>query len=145
MLLGVMHKMKGDYPAAEGYYRKALEIDPNFVQAANNLAYLLAEQGRQLEEAVALALRARELKPDDPYVLDTLGWVYYRQGKYGDAARELLLSAEQLPESADVNYHLGMVYYRQGDAVQSRQYLAKALKTGHPAADEIRRILSELD
>ncbi|MEW6080110.1 MAG: tetratricopeptide repeat protein [Thermodesulfobacteriota bacterium] len=144
LLLGVMHKTKNDYPAAEGYYRKALEMDPHFVQAANNLAYLLAEQGRQLEEAVTLALRARELKPDDPYVLDTLGWVYYRQGKYDDAIRELRLSAEQLPDSADVNYHLGMAYYGKGDAVSARQYLEKAMQSAHPAAVEIRRILSEL-
>ena len=146
LLLGVLHKMKMDLPAAEAYYRKALMIEPDFVQAANNLAYLLAERNEKLDEALSLALHAKQLKQDDPYILDTLGWVYYQKGLYEDAVRELTLSVARLPDSATVNYHLGMAYYKKGDSLQAGSCLEKTLQldSGFGDADQIREILGKL-
>ncbi len=147
LLLGVLHKMKADFPAAENYYRQALALDPAFVQAANNLAYLLTDQNRNLDEALTLALHAKALRLDDPYVLDTLGWVYYRQGLYDDAVRELSLAVSRLPDNSMANYHLGMAYYQKGCSGQAGRYLEKALQSGADfrEADEARRILAEID
>ena len=146
LLLGVLHKMKMDFPGSEDYYRKALMIAPDFVQAANNLAYLLAERKEKLDEALSLALHAKQLKPDDPYILDTLGWIYFQKGLYEDAARELNRSAELLPNSATVNYHLGMAYYKTGDGPQAGHYLEKTLQldNGFPEAVQVRNILGNL-
>ncbi len=146
LLMGVLSKMKGDFGAAEDYYRKALSINPDFVQAANNLAYLLADRKENLDEALALALHAKKIKKDDPYILDTLGWVYFQQGAYDDAIRELSRSVEQLPGSAPINFHLGMAYYKKGETVTAKQYLEKALQYdgGFGQAEQARQILRRL-
>ena len=146
LLLGVLHKMKMDFPGSEDYYRKALKIDPDFVPAANNLAYLLAERNEDLDEALSLALHAKQLKPDDPYILDTLGWIYFQKGLYEDAARELNRSADLLPTSATVNYHLGMAYYAMGDSLQAAHNLEKALQldSDFGEADQIRTLLDKI-
>lgn len=146
LLLGVMYKMKGELKTAEDYYRQALALNPDFLPAINNLAYLLAEQGKDLDEALRLARHANDLQPDDPYVLDTLGWVYYQRGLYPDAVRELRSSVSQLPASAVANYHLGMAYYKSGDNRLAGEYLERALQAGEEfsGAREARRILLQL-
>lgn len=146
LLLGVLNKMTMNFNAAADHYRKALELDSDFIRAANNLAYLLVQQGENLEEALSLALHAKQLSPDDPYVQDTLGWVYYRQGRYNEAVGELTRAADLLPDNATVNFHLGMAHYRNGDAPKARRFLEKALQAGSGIreTEQIKEILGKL-
>ncbi|MDY6824848.1 MAG: tetratricopeptide repeat protein [Thermodesulfobacteriota bacterium] len=127
MMLGVLYKMKDDFARSEKHYRKALAIDPEFANAANNLAYLLSEQPDRLDEALTYALKAKSIEGDDPYIRDTLGWVYYQMGLYEDALRELKACVKKIPDNATVNYHLGMVHYRLGEMEEARRYLETAL------------------
>ncbi|MFP4446019.1 MAG: tetratricopeptide repeat protein, partial [Desulfosudaceae bacterium] len=146
LMMGVLYKLQGDFSAAETSYRRALEIDPGFTRAANNLAYLLAERGRKLDEALELALDARSRRADDPYIRDTLGWVYYRQGKFEEAIRELRVCVEGLPDNATAHYHLGMALYRHGDNEEAGHYLERALdmEPDFPYADQAAKILDKL-
>jgi tetratricopeptide (TPR) repeat protein len=127
MMLGLLFSIKKQWELAQLHYRKALEINPDFAPAANNLAYLLAERGEHLDEALRLALKARKLLPEDPRVADTLGWVYVKLGFYEQAVGSFAESLQGLPDNAAIHFHLGMAYYKKGDMEQAKVALQKAL------------------
>lgn len=78
---GNLYEAQGKTDLARLNYEQALQIDPNQLVAAKNLAFLLAEQGRDLDTALKYAQVVRNQKPDDPFIADTLGWVYYKLGR----------------------------------------------------------------
>ena len=147
MMLGVLYCMQNRCGAAVPHYVKALKINPNFVPAANNLAYIWAEQGEHLSEALRLAQKAKNFLPDDPRVADTLGWVYFKLGLYDDAIREFSESIEKLPDNATVQFHLGMTYYKKGDRNRAKLALKRALHLDEhfQEADQAKRILSAIE
>ncbi len=71
---------------------------------------------------------AKEAVPDNPYMSDTLGWVYYRKNIYSRAIVYLKEAAEKLPNQATVHYHLGMAYYKNGQVEQAKKELSRALQ-----------------
>ncbi|MGA9538703.1 MAG: tetratricopeptide repeat protein, partial [Desulfobacterales bacterium] len=146
MLLGIIYESQGDPVLAEKHYRAALEIKTDFAPAANNLAYLLADQNRDLSEAFDLAIKAKQVNPADPAISDTLGLVYYKKGLYDYAVGELTAAAEKLPDNAVVRYHLGMAYLKKGDGDKARSELEKALSldTSFKGAEEAREALAAL-
>lgn len=123
-----------------------MDIDPEFAPAANNLAYLLIEQNKDIEEALRLAQKAKKKLPKDPDVMDTLGLAYYKKGFYDNAVAEFLDSLELRPDHPVVHYHLGLAYFKKGDKDQARKELEKALKLDQnfDGADNARQILSKL-
>jgi tetratricopeptide (TPR) repeat protein len=80
MLLGTIYDMQKQFDMSEKHYRAALDINPQFAPAANNLAYLLSSREGDIDEALKFAQVAKEKLPDDPSVMDTLGWIYYKKG-----------------------------------------------------------------
>ena len=114
--------------------------------AANNLAFLLAEKDKNIDEALELARMAKERSPVDPNIMDTLGWVYYKKGLYDSAISEFNDCLQKLPDNATVIYHLGMAYYKKGDSEKARSNLEKALSLNKKfsGADEAKRVLSEI-
>jgi tetratricopeptide (TPR) repeat protein len=143
---GMAHLAKGNVRQAQEAFKKALEANPRFAPAANNLAWLYSEHGGDAEEALRLAQLAKEVAPDDPLVSDTLGWVLYKRGIYQRALGLLRESAARLPGSAEVHYHLGMTHYKLGDRTAARQALSRALElsAGFRGAEEARKVLAEL-
>ncbi|MDR1727032.1 MAG: tetratricopeptide repeat protein [Acidobacteriota bacterium] len=123
-----------NHAQAQAHYREALKIDPDQPDAANNLAWSLAQTGGDLKEAAALAKRAHEKLPESPTVWDTLGWVYHRQGREGKAIALLERCVAAAPENASYHYHLGMAYRRRGEggdamaAEEAERLLARALE-----------------
>jgi tetratricopeptide (TPR) repeat protein len=99
---------------AERTLRQFLEIDPANAEALNYLGYLLAQNGKQLDEAIRLVERALNVEPGNPSYLDSLGWAYFRRGDMVQAERYLSPAAEQLPRNAVVQDHLGDVLARIG-------------------------------
>ena len=85
----------GDSKKSETYLLELLDINPDHVQASNALGYLWADQNRRLPEARALLEGAYRLAPLDPYVLDSMGWLCYREGKFDEAAEFILLSLKR--------------------------------------------------
>jgi tetratricopeptide (TPR) repeat protein len=105
---------------AEADLKKALELFPEQPQVLNYLGYSWIDQGVNLDEGMRMIRRAVEQRPDDGYIIDSLGWAYYRLGNYEDAAKHLERAVELKPEDPTINDHLGDVYWRIG-----RQHEAK--------------------
>ena len=146
MLLGVIYDTRKQFDLSVKHYRAALEINPEFAPAANNLAFILIEQEKNIGEALGLAQKAKEKLPDSPYIMDTLGWVYYKRGLYDPAIGEFSDSLAKIPDNAAVIYHLGMAYYKKGENDKAREQLEKALslKPDFPGSDEAKKALAEL-
>jgi tetratricopeptide (TPR) repeat protein len=146
MLLGVIYDAQKRFDLSEKHYRAALEIEPDFAAAANNLAYILSEQDKNLDEAMTLAQNAKGKLPDSPYVMDTLGWIYYKKGLYDLAIGEFSDALAKLPDNAAIVYHLGMAYHKKGDNDKARIELKKALSldANFDGADEARKVLAEI-
>jgi len=142
MLLGRIYEMQQQYDLSEKHYRDALKINPDFAPAANNLAYMLTEQNKSLDEALMLAKKAKEKLYEDPSVMDTLGWIYFKKGLYDSAIVEFNDSLQKQPDNSEVHYHLGMVYYKKGETTLAKKELENALKLnknfkGSKEAEEI--------
>jgi tetratricopeptide (TPR) repeat protein len=113
-------------PEAVDQYRRILAIDRSNIYALNNLSYLLANMN-QSDEALAYAQQAKELGPGLPEVEDTLGWVLYRKGIYGEAVSHLEAAVKKSSDPA-IQYHLGLAYLKTGKRGQGEQVLRNALK-----------------
>ena len=144
--LGVLYENKNEVDAARQYYEKALEINPDYLPAMNNLAYLLAEHDQDLNKALDLARRAKEKLGRVPAVMDTLGWVYYKKELYDSALQEFETCVEKEPENPVFHYHMGLAHYRLGSYNQAETALKKALslKNDFAGADEAQKILDQL-
>ena len=146
MLLGTIYESQNKLELAEKHYRDALAVKPDFVPAANNLAYMLAEKGEKLDEALVFAKIAKEHAPAAANIMDTLGWAYYKKGFYESAVSEFRDCLAKMPDNATVNYHLGLAYYKLGESAKSKIQLEKALRldANFEGAENARNILSKL-
>jgi tetratricopeptide (TPR) repeat protein len=125
-LMGSLQEAKGDPSKAMEEYQKALQIDPNNAVAANNLAYLMVENGQNLDVALTLAQTARHALPDSPHTADTLAWVYYYKANYY-MARDLLEGAlKTTQENPSMQLHLGLTYSKMNDKPDAILHLKKA-------------------
>ena len=145
-LLGTLEEARGNKGQAESDYKKALEIQPHQPLAANNLAYLMLENGENTDVALSLAQIARQSMPNSPNTADTLAWAYYYKGTYG-FARDLLEDAVKAqPGDATMQYHLGMVYSKLKDKSDAAMHLKKAisLQPNSPVAKDAQTALGTL-
>ncbi len=127
------HRLLDRPDESAAFYRAALAIDDLNARAANNLAYVLAEDARDLDEALALAERATTLEPLNPVMLDTLGLVRYQRGEYEQAARALERALDRSdvlpgPLRAEIGLRLVWTYHRLGAEHLARQTLDAALQ-----------------
>jgi len=148
ILSGELYESKKDWDHAKSMYQQALSISPDHPLASNNLAYLILEQGGNVDVAMGLAQAARRGAPDWPNAADTFGWAYYRKGIYDSAIGQfqeaLRLGAKHgEPDNADVHYHLGLAYEKKNNLALARQQLEKAVKLD-PKKDDARKALAEL-
>nr|NJM02511.1 tetratricopeptide repeat protein [Desulfobacula sp.] len=143
--LSRIYKNQGDTAKAQKYLKDALAIQSDYAPAANNLAYLLAEGKTSLYEALRLAKIARDKDPKNPDYLDTLGWIYYLQGSYDLAIRELEDSIDINPKNPVTHYHLGWAYYDTQKFEDARKHMRKALELDpeFKGADKARDVLGE--
>ena len=146
MLTGVIYQQEGNTVRAHEFFERVLAVDPGFLPAANNLAYLYSEQAANLDKALKLAQMVREKAPEDPHAADTLGWVLYKQGNFEWALIPLQQSASKLPENAVVHYHLGMTEFKLGNSAPAKAALERALELDprFAGADEARKALAEI-
>jgi tetratricopeptide (TPR) repeat protein len=122
-----LYESQGKIEEAKQYYIDALKANPKYDAAANNLAFILAEQGKDLDSALGYAQGARKNQPDNPEIADTLGWVYYKIGSYVLAQEQVRFAVSKEPDNGQFQYHLAMIYKqlkRNGDAAAA---LKKAL------------------
>jgi tetratricopeptide (TPR) repeat protein len=127
-------------------YETVLAIDPHAAVAANNVAYIDAEAGRNLNVALSRAQTAKAALPDDPDVNDTLGWVLYKQGLSTSAIPPLEQSVAKDGNNPTYRYHLGMAYWKSGNTAKARESLERALKLNDKfdGAADARKVLASL-
>jgi tetratricopeptide (TPR) repeat protein len=145
-MIGMIEQAQGNTREAIRRYEAAVAIDPRAAPAANNLAWLYAEQGGSLDTALALAQTAKAQLPNQPEVNDTLAWIYYRKNLPALAIPLLRESIEREPGNAIYHYHLGLAYARSGDRARAREALTRALRLRpeFDGAAEARRVLNEV-
>jgi tetratricopeptide (TPR) repeat protein len=148
ILAGELYDAKQNWDQAKAMYQQALIVSPDNPLAANNLAYVLLEQGGNVDVAMNMAQTARRGMPNSPNAADTLGWAYFQKGIYHSAIDQFLeaLRLNQKnggPDSATVHYHLGLAYQKVNQNTLAREHLEKAVKLKPQYADA-RKALSEL-
>jgi tetratricopeptide (TPR) repeat protein len=147
MSLAAIYDARQEYSKANEYYQKVLDVDRNFALAANNLAWNYAEHGGNLDIALGLAQKARELNSDLPNIADTLGWIYYKKGAYASSVALLKESNEKLQyKNPTILYHLGRAYSGAGEKALAQDAFTKAMKIdpAFPESAETKKALAQL-
>jgi tetratricopeptide (TPR) repeat protein len=116
---GIAYERLKEWPKAEPNFRKALELFPEQPQVLNYLGYSWVDMNMNLEEGLDMIRRAVDLRPSDGYIVDSLGWAYYRLGRYEDAVRELERAVGLMPNDPILNDHLGDAYWRVGRKLEA--------------------------
>lgn len=146
MILGMIYEGEKNYEKAAELYEKVLEINPEFAPAANNLAYHFLKRTDNIDKGFELARIAKERLPDEPSVMDTLGFAYFKKELYGNALDEFLDSLKKNPDNPVTHYHVGQTYLKKGNKKLAIQSIEKALelKPDFEEADNARKLLEEL-
>jgi len=128
---------KNDLETARQYYARALEADPNFAVANANMAWVDAQEGRDLDVALGMAQKAKSLMPEVSSITDTLAWVMYKRGNYAGAIPLLQDCLRKHPDSAQYHFHLGLALMALGKKESSKTQLQAALQANKlTAADK---------
>jgi Flp pilus assembly protein TadD len=141
---GIAFERLKRWPEAEADFRKALELAPDQPLVLNYLGYSWIERGTNLDEAFRMLRRAVEQSPTDGYIVDSLGWAFYRLGQY-DNALQLMERAVQLKAAdATVNDHLGDVYWHLGRKLEAKFQWNHA-RDLIPEPDDLPKILDKIE
>jgi len=144
--LGLLMDGTGRRDQAKPIYEQILKIQPDHPIALNNLAYIKAEEGQDLDEALTMAQRARQGMPNSPDVMDTLGWIYLKKNLSDDAIRTFKELVVASPNSAAYHYHYGMALLQKGDKPSAKRELETAIHF-NPSKDDgvkIRQLLANM-
>ena len=132
----------GQHEAMEGRLRKLIALAPEHAHAYNALGYSLADRGQRLEEAEELIVRALEILPKDPYILDSMGWVRFKRGDL-HGALERLEQAHALRADPEIASHLGEVLWRLNRIGEAREILDSA-RASHPDNNSLKETIRRL-
>ncbi len=124
---GICYERLGDWEKAEADFRTALELNPGQPQVLNYLGYSLVEKQVKLDEALSMIEQAADARPNSGYIIDSLGWVLFRLGRYDEAVGHMERAAELMPVDPVVNDHLGDVYWAVGRHTEAQFQWMRAL------------------
>jgi tetratricopeptide (TPR) repeat protein len=141
---GICEERSKQWPKAEADMRKALELQPDQPHVLNYLGYSWIDQGVNLDEGMKMIKRAVEQRPDDGYIVDSLGWAYYRIGNYEEAVKNLERAIDLKPEDPTINDHLGDAYWRVGRTLEAKFQWAHA-RDLKPEPDDLPKILAKIE
>lgn len=136
---GIAFERTGQWAKAEADFFRALELSPDQPSVLNYLGYSWADMGRNLEKARDMIQRAVERRPNDGAIVDSLGWVLYRQGNLPEAVKMLERAAGLEPEDPSITEHLGDVYWAVGRRIEAHYQWRRAL-TLNPAAEDAAKL-----
>ena len=140
---GISYERLKQWPQAEPNFKKALELFPNQPQVLNYLGYSWIDMNMNLEEGLEMIQKAVELRPSDGFIIDSLGWGYYRLGRYEEAVTELERAVTLQPADPVLNDHLGDAYWRVGRKLEATFQWAHA-RDLKPAADVLATVMEKL-
>jgi tetratricopeptide (TPR) repeat protein len=126
-LRGSTYEREKRYTDAEAQFKKVLASDPEHASALNYLGYMMADQNMNLDEALGYIQRAVDLDPANGAYLDSLGWVYFRLGKFDLAEENLLKAAQKINTDPTVHDHLGDLYQKTGHLKLAATHWERAL------------------
>jgi tetratricopeptide (TPR) repeat protein len=144
--IAAIYNQGKDYKKALETYERVLARKPDLWVANNDMAFLLAETGGDLDKAMGQAQKALAQRPEDSPVLDTVGWIYFKKGDAAKAIEYLEKAREKSVNDPSINYHLGMSYAKAGKKDAAKEYLKKALASGRefPGKEDATKALSAL-
>ncbi|MBL4906020.1 MAG: tetratricopeptide repeat protein [Sneathiella sp.] len=124
---GIAYERLNEWPLAEADLLKALELRPDHPQILNYLGYSWADRGENLEGAKGMLIKAVSLRPRDGYIVDSLGWLYFRINEFENATTQLEKAVALQPEDPTINDHLGDAYWRVNRLDEARYQWQRAL------------------
>jgi len=144
--LAIFYDNEGRRDEARKYYEDALKIRPDDPTALNNLAYMKADDGVDLDQALAFAQRAQNKLPNDLNVRDTVALIYVKKNFTDDSVRMLRELVSQKPESATFHLHLAMALYQKGDRPTAKKELEAAMrnKPSEKEQGEIKQLMDKV-
>ena len=140
---GICYERSKQWPKAEADLQKALELYPEQPHVLNYLGYSWIDQGTRLDEGMDMIKRAVAQRPDDGYIVDSLGWAYFRTGNYEEAVKQLERAIELKPEDPTINDHLGDAYWRVGRTLEAKFQWAHA-RDLKPDPDDLPKIQDKI-
>jgi tetratricopeptide (TPR) repeat protein len=141
---GIALERSGQWKRAEADLLHALELRPDQPLVLNYLGYSWIDRGENLQRGLKMIEKAVELRPEDGYIVDSLGWAHYRLGDYTSAVQYLEKAIELVPEDPTINDHLGDAYWQSERPLEARYQWRRALQFG-PQDDDIKPIQAKLD
>jgi tetratricopeptide (TPR) repeat protein len=141
---GIALERSGQWQRAEADLFHALDLKPDQPLVLNYLGYSWIDRGENLDRGLKMIQKAVELRPEDGYIVDSLGWAHYRLGEYGSAVQYLEKAIELVPEDPTINDHLGDAYWQSGRPIEARYQWRRALQFG-PQDEEVKPIQAKLD
>ena len=144
--LAMLYDTNGRRMEARPVYEQILRLQPENGIALNNLAYIMAEAGNDLDQALTMAQKARQQMPNDVNVADTLGWIYIKKNLADSAIGIFRELVQKEPERSTFHYHLAMALFQKGDKIQAKRALQEALSKQPPKDEEgrIRELLARI-
>jgi tetratricopeptide (TPR) repeat protein len=140
---GICYERSHQWPDAEADMKKALALYPDQPLVLNYLGYSWIDQGVHLDEAMDMIRRSVEQRPDDGYIVDSLGWAYFRTGNYDEAVKNLERAVELKPDDPTINDHLGDAYWRAGRTLEAHFQWSHA-KDLNPDPEDLPKIEAKL-
>ena len=132
------------WPQAEPNFKRALELNPDQPQVLNYLGYSWVDMNMNLKEGLAMIQKAVDLRPSDGYIVDSLGWAFYRIGNFEDAVKNLERAIDLKPEDPTINDHLGDAYWRVGRTLEAKFQWAHA-RDLKPEPEELPKIEAKIE
>ena len=140
---GICYERDKKWDQAEADLKQALKLFPDQPHVLNYLGYSWIDQGINLDEGMKMIRRAVEQRPDDGYIVDSLGWAYYRLGNYEEAVKHLERAVELKPEDPTINDHLGDAYWKTGRTLEANFQWSHA-RDLKPEPEELVKIKQKL-
>lgn len=141
---GVCYERLGDWARAEADLVTSLRLNPGEASVLNYLGYSWIDRGMHVERATTMIKQAVEKRPEDGFVIDSLGWVHYLTGDYDEAVVQLERAVKLEPDDATINHHLGDAYWRVGRKIEARFQWRHALDS-NPDDKERPELLQKLE
>lgn len=148
---GSIFERQKKYDQAEQTFKRVLSVDPLNSSASNYLGYMLADRGIRLDESLKYIQKALSLEPGNAAYLDSLGWAYFKMGRYDLAENPLEKAAVRIQNDPTIHEHLGNLYLRQGKTGRAEEEWQRALKEWPDAvssdfdSDQAKQLQKQLD
>ncbi len=139
---GAATEQAGDFEAAVPLFETCIELDPDHAQAYNYLAYMWAERGIHLEKALRYIRKGLEMRPESGAFIDTLGWIYYRMGRYEEALEQIRRADQVVPDDPTITDHLGDVHKALGHTDHALRFWKEAYRLD-PSNEDLAAKLQE--